>query len=205
MTTSAQPFRPMLTTPDLAWFRRVNWSWLLRRAPMVVLALLSSWGVGGFIYQSKSAPLPVAILGSGAFDLVFLGAIALADQQLDHDVWSKLNYWALNIGAALLAALLNTLYYAGGEYRLITAESITHGVPFALFGLLYSLYYHTIMSRAIKRDLRNAAEQAALLEVQKYGCPYGCGWLPMGKPNARAMQNALNGHKGRCDRRPIKP
>jgi hypothetical protein len=200
MTISAQPFRPLFTAPDLSWVRRVNWAWLLRRSPMFVLALLSSWGVGGFIHMV--APLPVAILGSGAFDLVFLGAIALADQQLDHDVWSKVNYWALNAGAAALAALLNTLYYAGGEYRFITWEAATHGVPFALFGLLYSLYYHTIMSRAIERDIRQAAQQEALLLSQQYACPYGCGWVPTGKPDARRMQAAMHGHKGRCPKRP---
>jgi len=201
MTPSAQTYRPWIEAPDLSWFRRINWAWLLKRAPMVVLALLSSWGVGGFIFQSKAAPLPVAILGSGAFDLVFLGAIALADQQLDQDVWSQVNYWALNVGAALLAALLNTLYYAGGEYRLITAEAVTHGVPFAIFGLLYSLYYHNAMSRQIVRDMAQAAEDAARKAAEKFGCPW-CDWLPLGKSDARAMQNALNGHKGRCPNRP---
>lgn len=198
----AQTFRPLMQTPDLSWFRRVNWSWLLKRAPMLILALVSSWGVGGFIYQSQSAPLPVAILGSSAFDLVFLGAIALADQQLEQDAWSQVNYWALNIGAALLAALLNTLYYAGGHYKDITPEAITHGVPFAIFGLLYSLYYHTMMSRAIERDVEDA-EQAALQQMaQRYACPYGCGWVPTGRADERAMRAARDGHKGRCPKRP---
>lgn len=170
---TATQFRPILPAPSEAptrWWgilKQINYGWLLKRLPMVALALLSSWGVGGFILQSEKAPAFVAIIGSSAFDLVFLGVIALADQQLTSRRSTHAMYWILNIGAATLAALLNTLYYSGGTYAGITAESITHGAPFAVFGLLYSLYYHSVMSVAIEAD---EAEQDRLALVVK--CRY---------------------------------
>lgn len=151
MLTASQ-YRPFI--PNMPWYslKKINYGWLFKRLPMVALALLSSWGVGGFILQSNKAPVFVAIIGSSAFDLVFLGVIALADQQLSSRTSTHRLYWVLNIGAAALAALLNTLYYSGGSYSGITAESITHGAPFAVFGLLYSLYYHSVMTIAIEQD-----------------------------------------------------
>lgn len=151
MMTAAQ-YRPI--NPNMPWssIKKINYGWLFKRLPMVALALLSSWGVGGFILQSGKAPLFVAIVGSSAFDLVFLGVIALADQQLSSRTSTHRLYWVLNIGAAALAALLNTLYYSGGSYAGITPESVTHGAPFAVFGLLYSLYYHSVMTIAIEQD-----------------------------------------------------
>lgn len=161
MLTATQ-FRPIIAgVPWYSW-RKLNYGWLFKRLPMVALALLSSWGVGGFILQSGRAPLFVAIVGSSAFDLVFLGVIALADQQLTSRASTHRLYWVLNVGAAALAALLNTLYYSGGTYSGITAESITHGAPFAVFGLLYSLYYHSVMSVAIEHDEEEQDRIAAI-------------------------------------------
>lgn len=165
MLTATQ-FRPFL--PNVPWwsFKKINYGWLFKRLPMVALALLSSWGVGGFILQSGKAPLFVAVIGSSAFDLVFLGVIALADQQLTSRASTHRLYWVLNIGAAALAALLNTLYYSGGEYSGITAESVTHGAPFAVFGLLYSLYYHSVMSVAIEHDEAEADRVAQIVHCK---------------------------------------
>lgn len=161
-----RPFRGEGKWYDLS---RFNWAWLLKRAPMVALALLSSWGVGGFIDQSGKANAIVAVVGAGAFDLVFLGAIALADQSLNRKRTTHYLYWSLNIGAALVSALLNTLYYSGGHYADITAESITHGVPFAVFGLLYSLYYHGVMSEAIEHDADEQDRLDAIVHCQYCG------------------------------------
>jgi hypothetical protein len=176
-------FRPFLTAPDLRWFQRMNWKWVLQRAPMVALAVLSSWGVGGFIMQSNRVPLLVAIVGGAAFDLAFLGVIALADQQLQKTWRSTALYFVLNVGAALVAALFNTLFYAGGTYAGITPEAVTHGAPFAVFGLLFSLYYHEVMSQAIERELKTA-----------YKCE-SCG-------KGFASENALNGHRRICKPQP---
>lgn len=180
--------RPWMNTPDLAWFRRFNWRWLLQRSPMVFLAVLSSWGVGGFIYQSGRVPIAVAILGSGAFDLVFLGAIALADQHLGQDRGSHILYWVLNVGAAILSALLNTLYYADGTYAGITAEAVTHGVPFSIFGLIYALYYHNVTSRAIEQEVR-----------QQQSTAFKCKYCNNGFPS----QAAMYGHYRRCEKRTV--
>ena len=161
-------FKPFSFAP-MAGARKINWKWMLQRAPMVALALLSSWGVGGFILQSGKANPAVAIIGAGAFDLVFLGVIALADQQLTIKRSTHVLYWALNIGAAAVAALMNTLYYSGGTYASITAESITHGALFAVFGLLYSLYYHGVMSEALQADETEAQRLRDIVECRYCG------------------------------------
>lgn len=163
---SYRPMRPGAKWHDLS---KINWSWLLKRAPMVALAILSSWGVGGFILQSGQANSVVAIIGASAFDLVFLGAIALADQSLGRKLNTHILYWALNIGAAAVSALLNTLYYSGGHYAGITGESVTHGVPFAVFGLLYSLYYHGVMSEAIEVEAAEQDRVAAIVNCRYCG------------------------------------
>ena len=161
-------YKPFLVLPA-SGMRKINWKWLLQRVPMVALALLSSWGVGGFILQSGKANSVVAIVGAGAFDLVFLGVIALADQQLTVKRSTHVLYWALNVGAAAVAALMNTLYYSGGTYAGITAESVTHGALFAVFGLLYSLYYHGVMSEALQADETEAQRQREIVECRYCG------------------------------------
>jgi len=167
---------------------------------MLALAALSSWGVGGFILQSGRANEAVAVIGAGAFDLVFLGAIALGDQQLTLKRSTHMLYWALNIGAALVAALMNTLYYSGGSYASITAESVTHGALFALFGLLYSLYYHGVMSEALSREdaeaRRLATHQAMLAaaDAERRQCPYCGEW--------RRNQESVYSHYRTCPKHP---
>jgi hypothetical protein len=184
MTLSAT-YRPLAIGPA----RSINWKWLLQRAPMIALALLSSWGVGGFILQSGRANLVVAIVGAGAFDLVFLGVIALADQLLTIKRSTHMLYWVLNIGAAFVAALMNTLYYSGGTYSGITAESVTHGALFAIFGLLYSLYYHGVMSEALEKEDEQAREDAARVQ-----CPHCGEW--------RKNQPSLYRHYRECPKHP---
>ena len=191
-------WRPLAATPTGA--RRVNWKWLIQRAPMIALAVLSSWGVGGFILQSGKANEAVAIIGASAFDLVFLGAIALADQQLTTKRSTHALYWALNIGAAFVAALMNTLYYSGGSYSGVTAESVTHGALFALFGLLYSLYYHGVMSEALTKEDSQAkaaavkAEADAKAEAEKRQCPHCGEW--------RKNQESVWSHYRTCPKHP---
>ena len=161
-------YKPLVVLPA-SGLRKINWKWLLQRVPMVALALLSSWGVGGFILQSGKANEAIAIVGASAFDLVFLGVIALADQQLTTQRSTHMLYWALNIGAAAVAALMNTLYYSGGTYSTITAESVTHGALFAVFGLLYSLYYHGVMSEALAADEKEDARQRLVVQCRYCG------------------------------------
>jgi hypothetical protein len=169
ISTNSMTFRPY--QPGANWYdlKKINWSWLLKRAPMVALAILSSWGVRGFILQSEKANDIVAWIGAGAFDLVFLGAIALADQSLSRKRSTHYLYWALNIGAAAVSALLNTLYYSGGHYSGMTLESVTHGVPFAIFGLLYSLYYHGVMSEVIEVEYAEQDRLSAIVHCRYCG------------------------------------
>lgn len=218
MTTSAFQ-RPIIGATGDPFWRRINTRWLIPRAPSVILATLSSFGVGGFIQQSGKTPSinlfgaltfdPIAILGAFAFDAVIIGTIALGDQHFTTDKTTQRLYYALNIGATFVAALFNTLYYAGGEYGRINAEALTHGVFFAIFGLLYSLYYAAIMrpilkrehdEAEIKRQLREADENRmrARLLANPFECKYQCG-----ERFASAKQRA--GHYAQCVKRPPKP
>lgn len=186
------------------WYQRINYRWFVVRSPQVVLGIESAYGVGGFIYLGSNNPL-VAVIGSVAFDLIFLAMIALADQQLTDDAGSTVWYFVLNVGAAAIAGLFGTLFYAGGTYAAVTAESITHGAIFPLFGLLYSFYYHRQMKPIILREAAEAleaaeqskkadAERAAFEAANPYICPY-C-------EERRPSVKARNGHMARCAKRP---
>ena len=195
--TTAVLNRPLKKDAEnLPIWEQINWKWVLQRIPMVLLAIVSSFGVGGFIWQSPMVQSfswfggIISILGAFAFDVTFLGVIALADQQLKPTVKSSILYWILNITASGLGALFNTLFYAGGSYEKITLESATHGIPYAVFGLMFALYYHEQMQGAIVKEMEDEA-------ATKFKCKY-CG---EGKPT----MNAIYGHYRSCSKRPKNP
>lgn len=218
MTTSAIFQRPFVGNAGDPLWKRINANWFVPRMPNVILASLSSYGVGGFINQSGKTPVidvfgvfafdPVAILGAFAFDAVIIGTIALGDQQFTNDKQTQRLYYALNIGATIVAGLFNTLFYAGGVYTEINAEAFTHGAFFALFGLLYSLYYAAIMRPILTKEHNEAeakrkareAEDARIqadLIARPYECKYKCG-----ERFASTKQRA--GHYAQCVKRPPK-
>lgn len=162
---ATQQFRPLLIGSeyeDKNIVQRINWKWLLQRIPMVLFAIVSSYGVGHLLYLSE-LPAPFYQLGGISFDLGFLGVIALADMQLSKTWKSQAAYYLLNFTMSGLAALFNTLSHAGGKYESITAENITVGVPFAIVGLMFAFYYHSVMDTAIDKEMeadKKAADEA---------------------------------------------
>lgn len=160
-------FRPLLTGNEeeqrYIW-QRINWRWLLQRVPMLLFAIVSSYGVG-HLMAITGTPFPFDWLGGITFDIGFLGMIALADQQLKKTLWSQITYYTLNVVMSGLAALFNVLSHSGGKYASITPEDITVGAPFAIVGLAFALYYHSIMRIHIDAELKQQ-------EQNKYHCEY---------------------------------
>lgn len=181
-----RPFHLNVTIVDVpSFFRAINWIWWIQRAPMFLLAVPASYGVGAFTYERY--PLLVAIVAGAGFEAAYLGAIAFADQQLRQDKASKALWWGLNIAAVACSALINVLYAAGGMFIQITAEDLVHGAPLAVINFLYALLLHRNATRAVAEDMQRAEE-----EKEK------CEWCGRGFGN----RNRLNGHKRHCPKRP---
>jgi hypothetical protein len=188
-----QQFRPILIGADyegLYIWQKINWSWVLQRIPMLLFALVSSYGVGHLLHISD-IPFPFDYLGAISFDIGFLGAISLADMQLKKTRSSSIAYIALNVAMSALAALFNVLSHAGGKYANIDAEAITVGAPFAIIGLCFAFYYHSIMSAYINQEIEQKEENDKALQLTKEKCRY-CG---EGKPSL----NAIYGHYRSCE------
>ncbi len=156
---------------------------------MFLFAFVSSYGVGHFLHLS-GLPAPFYQLGGVSFDIGFLGAIALADMQLTKTTWNRIAYYLLNVGMSGLAALFNVLAHAGGKYQDITPEAVTAGAPFAIVGLLFALYYESVMSGYIDKEEKLQEEQRQKDDATKEKCKF-CG---DGKPN----MNAVYGHYKNC-------
>lgn len=172
----ATQFRPLLTGKEKEYiWNRINWRWLLQRVPMLLFAIVSSYGVGHLLHL-RGVPWPIDYLGGITFDIGFLGVIALADQQLKKTRWSQIAYYLLNFALSGLAALFNVLSQSGGTYANISAEHITIGAPFAIVGLCFAFYYHSVMQTYIEKELETA-------ERNKYHCEY----CNVGKSNKQAV------------------
>lgn len=175
-TTTIKPFRPLLAVDNIEWYRRINWKWVLQRIPMVLFAIVSSYGVGHFL-EISGLPFLFAVLGGISFDIGFLGVIAIADQHLKKTRSSQITYYAINITMSFLAALFNVLSHSGGTYAAITAEDITAGAPFAIVGLVFALFYHAIMSQKIDEEiaLQTETDKVEKEKVQyEKDHPYSC-------------------------------
>lgn len=192
MATAVKQFRPFIVGKEaegLNWFQKINFKWLLQRIPMLFFATVSSYGVGHFLFLS-GLPEPFYQLGGVSFDVGFLGVIALADMQLTKTVWNKVAYYVLNASMSGLAALFNVLSHAGGKYENITPEAITAGVPFAIIGLAFALYYETVMSGYMDQEAAVQMKQQVKDDATKEPCDY-CG---EGKKNKAAVY----GHYKSC-------
>lgn len=185
-------FRPLLVGSEydnLAFWKKINFKWVLQRIPLILFATVSSYGVGHLLYLS-GLPSPFYELGGISFDVGFLGVISLSDMQLKRNWMSQIAYYALNITMSALAALFNVLSHAQGKYANITAEDITVGVPFALVGLAFAFYYHSVMSTYIDKETQIEEENEKTAAQTKEKCKY-CG---EGKPT----MNAVYGHYRSC-------
>jgi len=178
-------FRPLLVGEEAInkrFYEKINWKWFLQRIPMFLFASVSSYGVGHFLYLSD-LPAPFYQLGGLSFDIGFLGVIALADQKITKSFASTIIYYTLNFTMSILAALFNVLSHANGKYSNITLENITAGAPFALVGLIFALYYHSVMSQYIEQELIEQEQHQRQEALTKEKCKY-CG---EGKPTIQAV------------------
>lgn len=192
MATRTIQFRPLLVGKDyddLAVWQRINIKWWLQRIPLFLFAFVSSYGVGHFLALS-GLPSPFYQAGGISFDIGFLGVIALADMQLRKNWYSITAYYLLNIAMSGLAALFNVLSHAGGNYAAIRAEDITAGSPFAIVGLLFALYYHSVMNTYIQEEEEQKEKDNKLAALTAFKCKY-CG-------DGRASMNAVYGHYKTC-------
>jgi hypothetical protein len=185
MAIATTQFRPVLVGEEnnnKPIYQRINWKWFLQRIPMFLFAIVSSYGVGHFLYLSD-IPAPFYQLGGISFDIGFLGVIALADMQISRTTASTIIYYALNGVMSGLAALFNVLSHAGGKYTNVTAEHITAGIPFALLGLFFALYYHSVMRQYIQQEIDSEERKQEQEALVKEKCKY-CG---EGKPSVQAV------------------
>lgn len=118
-----------------------------------------------------------------AFESAYIGAIALADQQVDaKDKATAILWYIVNAVAVIASVLSNLLFVTGGSYAATTAESLTHAIPLPVLGFFYGLLVH-----------RYSAKLAALarkeLEAFPHRCSCGRGFK---------TPQALNGHKAQC-------
>jgi hypothetical protein len=155
------------TGDDLSWHKRVNWSWWLRRVPMLLLAIPSAYGVGAF--ADEKLPLLAAIVAGGAFECAYIGAIALADQQFEDDQWTTGLWWLVNGFAVIASVLSNLLFFSGGTYAGITPEIATHAIPLPVLGFFYGLLLHRITTAGAR-----VARKQEELDAAKVLCQY-CG------------------------------
>jgi hypothetical protein len=184
MTTATMHYRPFHAVPITSmrsFLRAINWIWWMQRAPMFLLAVPASYGVGAFTHERY--PLVVAIIAGAGFEAAYLGAIAFADQQLRQDNWSKVLWWVLNVAAVSCSALINVLFAAGGMFSAIKAEDYVHGAPLAIINFLYALLLHRNATRAVAEDMQRAEDEK-----------FKCGQCGRGFGN----RNRLNGHKRHC-------
>lgn len=192
MATTMPQFRPLLTgveAENLSWFEKINWKWFLQRIPMLLFAIVSSYGVGHLLYLS-GLPAPFYQLGGISFDVGFLGVIALADMQLTKTTWNRIVYFLLNGAMSGLAALFNVLSHANGKYENITPEAITAGAPFAIIGLLFAMYYESVMSGYIAKEEKLQEQQQEEDKKTAYKCKF-CG-------TGKESMNAVYGHYRNC-------
>lgn len=184
------PFPRPLRPGAAAWYKRVDWHYWLRRAPMLLLAVPSAYGVGAF--AGVKLPWLAAIIAGGAFETAYIGAIALADQHFEDDRATTALWWLVNLFAVLASVASNLLFFSGGSYASITPEIATHAVPLPVLGFFYGLLLHRTTTSAARVERK--AQEAKAAEVP---CPY-CLHIAKNKL-------ALYAHYKNCPNKPRKP
>lgn len=162
-------------TSIIEFLKAINWLYWLQRAPMALLSIPAAYGVAAF--ASVHLPAPFNWLAGLGFESVYLGCVALADQMFDDDTWTTVLWWALNIIAVTMSALVNVLFFSGNNFAGITSESYVHGIPLPLLSFGYSLLLHQVTNKNVVRDYKAAqlaAEKEAEKEQFEKDNPYEC-------------------------------
>lgn len=196
-------FSGIVIKGKLDYFKYINIVWWLIRIPMLLLATPAAYGVSQF--AATYLPGIWHIVAGMAFESAYIGAIALADQQVADDktkVFSfeinttKILWWAVNASAVIFSILSNLLFFSGGSYQTITPEIATHAVPMPLLGFIYSLLVHDytyrlgVAYRRVDDDLRKEL-------IEK---PYKCYYCDQRFTQSKQR----SGHMSRCKLRPAK-
>lgn len=208
MTATVQVHKPFRSGVNMSgrfgWAKAINWSWWLKRLPMILLAAPSAWGVGAFAYSNL--PLQVAFIAGLAFESTYIGAIAVADHQHDeNDGWTGFLWWCVNLFAVIASVLCNLLFFSGGGYAAITPEVATHGIPLPVLGFFYGLLLHRTSVKAslkAQRDAEVAEGQArtqrerdeAEQRENELRARYTCPKCQRGFTSPQSLSN----HKKRC-------
>ncbi len=173
------------------FWKLINWTYWLQRAPMFLLSLPAAYGVSAF--ASAILPAPFNWLAGLGFESVYLGAVALADQMYDSDDYTTFLWWLLNIIAVIMSALINTLFASDNMFRDITPEALVHGVPLPVLSFGYSLLLHQVTHMHLIKD----AAKRKLQEDQDALTAFKCKYCGDGFPK----QSAVYGHYKSCEKR----
>ncbi len=179
MQPTSSLLRPFFNIEIPHWwyfYRKINWLWWLQRIPMFALAIPAAYGVGAFSSIDGKLPEIVAGIAGIAFESTYIGAIALGDQMTKNDKSGRRIWFSLNIAAVLASALFSTLYFSGGKYNQISAESITHGALLPVINFFYGYLLHHISSISNAQVMDDA-------ESTKEHCEY----CNLGKPTRHAI------------------
>lgn len=183
-----RPFAESL--PGVRWWQRIVWNWWLVRLPMFLLAAPAAYGVGAF--ADEKLPIPIAILAGLAFEATYIGAIAAADQWSENDSKTGILWWCVNVAAVLASVASNLLFFSGGTYASITAESATHAVPLPILGFFYGLLVHRVAGQSAQRAEDYRKEDEEERRKKRYACSSCSHW------RGESVQ-AFHGHKrGKC-------
>ena len=196
MTTAAmqqgKPFKLRVGKVFNFW-RDINWTYWLQRAPMLLLSLPAAYGVGAFAFVHL--PEPFNWFAGAGFESVYLGAVALADQMYEDNLYTTLLWWVLNIVAVSMSALVNTLFFSGNTFSGITPESYVHGIPLPALSFGYSLLLHQVTNSKLIAEKK----QQKLQEEKDALIAFKCKFCGDGFPK----QSAVYGHYKSCEKRKI--
>lgn len=192
--TAQQPLNITELKPLIG--KQINWTWLLQRAPIVILSVESAANVFGYLKLTNTHEI-ISWVGAGGFDAVFVGMVALSDQirELEVDEAGKIKkgqtdylFWSINLGALVSSFAFGLLYHSGGSYSAVTPESFTRALVFPFLSLLYTLYF----DRKVKMI---KVQREKVLRDYPLACEYCSKRFKAGE------QKKLNGHLAQCDAR----
>jgi hypothetical protein len=199
MITALERSKPLVNSEDInslkQWFKAINIVYWLQRLPMALLSIPAAYGVSAF--ASVHLPMPFNFLAGAAFESVYLGVVALADQMYEQDDYTTALWWLLNIVAVSMSALINVLFFSGNTFSGITAESYVHGVPLPALSFGYSLLLHQVTNKNVARDFKaeqEAKQKQAEKEAHEKEYPFSCVCSARFK-----TRSGLGKHKVTCD------
>lgn len=194
MAITMPQLKPLLTGEEaekLKFWKRINLTYWLQRAPMFLLSLPAAYGVAAFAHVHL--PAPFNWFAGAGFESVYLGAVALADQMYEDNKYTTGLWWLLNIIAVSMSALVNVLFFSGNTFAGITTESYVHGIPLPLLSFGYSLLLHQVTNSKLIADKKKQKEADDLAKQTAFKCKF-CG-------EGKATMNAVYGHYKNCDLR----